>query len=105
LDDGSRYHAVWLRDNCPCAACALPGSGQKLFSVTDVPAELTVKSVGQDASGVTVEFAPDGHVSTFDLAWLREHRPGAAPAHDDRTEDAKRLWQATDLQGAVPSAA
>lgn len=104
LDDGSRYPAVWLRDNCPCAACALPGSGQKLFGVTDLRGDLTVSRFEQDASGVTVEFAPDGHVSRFDLAWLREHRPGGATPHDDRAEDAKELWQAADLGGAVPSA-
>ena len=25
LDDGARYPAIWLRDNCTCAGCVVPG--------------------------------------------------------------------------------
>jgi gamma-butyrobetaine dioxygenase len=104
LDDGARYPAVWLRDNCPCAECALPESGQKLFGVTDLPADLDVARVEQNASHVTVEFAPDGHVSRFERSWLHQHRLGDAQPHDDRAEDAKQLWQAADLADAIPAA-
>ena len=105
LQDGSRYPAVWLRDNCPCGACAVSGSGQKLFGVTDLPAELRVARVEEDAHCVTVEFAPDGHVSMFERGWLRAHRLEESVARDDRAEDAKQLWQAADLADDVPSAA
>lgn len=105
LDDGSRYPAIWLRDNCPCAGCAVPGSGQKLFGITDLPPDPRIASVDEDAFTVTVEFAPDGHVSRFERGWLRAHRPGAARPADDRTEDAKQLWQASDLEDAPPRAA
>jgi gamma-butyrobetaine dioxygenase len=102
--DDARFPAVWLRDNCPCTQCAIPGSGQKLFGITDLPADLRLASVSPDDESVTVTFAPDGHVSRFPRSWLLRHRPGAAPAADDRTEDAKRLWQAADLAGDPPSA-
>ena len=108
LDDGARYPAIWLRDNCPCAGCAVPGSGQKLFGITDLPRpdELRIEHVDQNADddSVTVVFAPDGHKSRYERAWLQEHRPGRTAPRDDRAEDAKILWQAADLADAVPEA-
>jgi gamma-butyrobetaine dioxygenase len=78
--------AVWLRDNCPCAECRDPRSGQKLFNITDLPTDVAVTNV----AGTTVTFS-DGHVSPFDPAFL-----DAQQAPDDRCEDAKRLWATTD---------
>ena len=34
-----RFPAVWLRDNCPCAECLDPVSGQKLKDITELPDE------------------------------------------------------------------
>ena len=31
-----RFPAVWLRDNCPCAGCLDPVSGQKLQDITEL---------------------------------------------------------------------
>ena len=77
---------LWLRDNCPCAQCRDPRNGQSLFSITDLPSDLTVTH----ASGTTVTFS-DGHVSRFDPAFLdAEQRP------DDRCEDAKQLWASVE---------
>jgi gamma-butyrobetaine dioxygenase len=107
LQDGGRYPAIWLRDNCSCTDCAVPGSGQKLFGVTDLPrpSELRIERFDQDPDGaVTVVFAPDGHESRFERSWLEEHRPGRALPRDDRAEDAKLLWQAADQADAVPVA-
>ena len=102
--DGTRYPAIWLRDNCPCPECALPGSGQKLFGVDELPADPRISSVDQAADGVELVFAPDGHRSRFSAAWLERHAPGRALPYDDRTEDAKVLWQASDLRGSPPAA-
>jgi gamma-butyrobetaine dioxygenase len=86
--DVATWPAVWLRDNCPCPDCRVPGSGQKLFQITDLPEDLVVTAVEEDASTVTVTFGPDQHRSRFDRAWLAEAGPGG----DVRTEDGKRLW-------------
>ena len=101
--DGTRYPAIWLRDNCACAGCAAAGSGQKLFGITDVPADSRIENVEEDADGVLVVFAPDGHQSRYERAWLEANRPGRALPADDRAEDAKRLWRAADLAEAVPT--
>ncbi|WP_412537745.1 TauD/TfdA family dioxygenase [Longispora sp. K20-0274] len=85
LDDRT-LPAVWLRDNCGCPECADPRSGQKLFGIADLPADLAVADSHDDGTTVTVTFAPDGHVSTFARDWLL-----APAASDDRTEDGKEF--------------
>jgi hypothetical protein len=37
--------AAWLRDNCPCALCRDPVSGQRLLHITDIPADIAVAEV------------------------------------------------------------
>ena len=101
------YPAVWLRDNCPCTDCAVPGSGQKLFGITDLPRpdEIRIDHADEDSDGnLTVVFAPDGHKSHFPADWLAAHRPGRNLPYDDRAEDAKVLWQAADFADELPSA-
>ena len=108
--------AVWLRANCPCAGCRDPGSGQRLVTITDLPAEVTVTGVRAADATVEVVFGPDGHRAVFPAAWLARYgdpaggdrtgpgRGGRAGTEqdDDRTEDAKRLWAAADLGGEPP---
>jgi len=53
--------AVWLRANCPCGACRDPGSGQRLVTITDLPADVTVAQVRASGATVEVVFGPDGH--------------------------------------------
>ncbi|OIJ90597.1 gamma-butyrobetaine dioxygenase [Streptomyces sp. MUSC 14] len=102
--DGARFPALWLRDNCPCGACQIPGSGQKLFDLADLAPDIVIAQAEDDADGVRIVFAPDGHRSHFTHTWLDTHRPGTAPPYDDRAEDAKALWTAADLD-ALPSGA
>jgi gamma-butyrobetaine dioxygenase len=96
--------AIWLRDNCSCAECRHPGNGQKLFNIGDLAEGISVEEVREDDGKVHVRFAPDGHAAVFDGDWLRTWRlsEGQAP-QDPRTEDAKRLWDATDM-GPLPEA-
>ena len=117
--------AVWLRANCPCATCQDPGSGQRLVSITELPADVTVTEVVASDAAVEVVFGPDGHRAVFGTGWLArygdpavEHGPEPPPhdgpgppmqdgteppwQDDHRTEDAKRLWAAADLGGELP---
>jgi len=96
--------AVWLRANCPCGTCRDPGSGQRLVTITGLPAGVTVAGVRVSGAGVEVVFGPDGHRAVFDPDWLTRYGTGAAPGgqEDGRTEDAKRLWAAADLGGELP---
>jgi gamma-butyrobetaine dioxygenase len=92
-----RFPAVWLRDNCPCAECLDPGSGQRLKDVTELPAGLAVSAAEDTGESVVVTYAPDGHRSTFARSWLAAHAPGPAEDGGGRTEDDKELWLPADL--------
>ena len=89
--DVAGWPAAWLRDNCPCPDCRDPGSDQKLFQITDLPADLVVTGVEEDAATITVTFGPDGHQACFDRGWLAT-RELTGTDEDARTEDGKRLW-------------
>ena len=98
-----RYPAIWLRDNCPCADCADPLSGQKLHDITDLAPDCAVTGVypadnsktgGGQAHGtdnskkLAVVFGPDGHVGKFSVGWLLDHTLDGRAADDD----GPRLW-------------
>lgn len=91
--------AIWLRDSCGCAECRDAGSGQRLRGITDLPAEISLTSVRAAGDSIEVVFGPDGHRGVFSRDWLAAQR---IPARDDRTEDAKRLWVASDFAGRLP---
>ena len=93
--------AAWLRDNCPCALCRDPVSGQRLVHITDIPTGVAVAGSWASADRVEVVFHPDGHRAVFDRAWLAAHAAGGGAA-DPRTEDAKRLWSAAGLTIRLP---
>ncbi len=92
-----RFPAVWLRDNCPCAECRDPHSGQKFLDITDIDDELVVDSAVQAGESVVVRYAPDQHRSVFSRAWLAEHALDRYGDGDGRAEDDKELWLAADL--------
>ena len=100
-----RFPAIWLRDNCPCAECLDPDSGQKLKDITELPDRLAVSAAQETGEWVLVTFAPDGHRSTFSRSWLAAHALGSGERGDGdgqadgdgRTEDDKELWLPADL--------
>jgi gamma-butyrobetaine dioxygenase len=119
--------AIWLRDNCGCELCRDPGSGERLTSVADLAAQVSITSVRETGDRIELEFGPDGHRSVYDTGWLNQFRPGPddaqdaegapgaqggpgaawphglfAAAEDGRTEDAKQLWDAAQIGDAFP---
>jgi DUF971 family protein len=99
-----RFPAVWLRDNCPCAECLDPVSGQKLKDITELPDDVAVSAVstaGDAGESVVVTFAPDRHRSVFLRSWLAAHALDGHDANrhdgDGRTGDDKELWLPADL--------
>ena len=102
-----RFPTVWLRDNCPCAQCLDPGSGQKLKDITELPPGLAVSAVQDTGESVVVTYAPDGHRSAFSRSWLAAHALGGDQGgdqdgdRDGRTEDDKELWLPADLDPAA----
>jgi len=50
--------AILLRASCGCAKCREAGSGQRLGSVTDLPADVSVARTSAAGGTVAVESAP-----------------------------------------------
>jgi gamma-butyrobetaine hydroxylase len=88
----SRFHALWLRDNCPCAACRHE-SGQRLLDTRLLPDGLAILEASLNGT-VNVDFS-DGHESSFDAEWLQSY------AADDEPRRPRRLWGA-ELQSSLP---
>ena len=84
------FHALWLRDNCPCEECRHP-SGQRLLDTRRLPNDLTISSAAENGT-IDIAFS-DGHTARFDAAWLRDG--WAAPARR------RRLWDAA-IQCELP---
>jgi gamma-butyrobetaine dioxygenase len=74
----SRFHHIWLRDNCPCDACVHQVTKEQMFELVTVPADIHPLSatVGGDGS-LAIEWAEDAHHSEMHAGWLR------ANAYDD----------------------
>jgi gamma-butyrobetaine dioxygenase len=79
--------------------CRDPASGQRLISITDQAADVTVAEAVQAPDGLHVTFGPDGHQAVFTRSWLAGY---AAAEVDRRSEDAKQMWSARDFPGGPP---
>ena len=80
-----RFHSVWLRDNSPDPDTRSIGNGQKLVSLSQLPADISVSSAELDYEGnVLLQFQPEGKNVAFSADWLtarsydtdRQNTPG-----------------------------
>ncbi|MEM7281603.1 MAG: TauD/TfdA family dioxygenase [Pseudomonadota bacterium] len=55
---------LWLRDNCPCATCRVPGIGEKTFMVSGVPLDIAPLEIQVNGDQL-VALWPDGHRSEY----------------------------------------
>jgi gamma-butyrobetaine dioxygenase len=70
----SKFHYLWLRDNCHCSECRHPTSHQRLFETADIPLSIMPSFVNHDvAHGIEIQWRPNDHRSFFDSKWLRSH--------------------------------
>ena len=87
--DGRRgeFPFTWLRDNCPCALCRHPASGQRLLEPSAIPLDVHPAELHFEHDCLQVGWAPDGHASSYDGRWLRRC---SRPARRERPQ----LWDA-----------
>lgn len=89
--DSATFPAIWLRDNCRCAACRHPGNGQRLYEITDLPASLRIRDVVRESDGsIKITWAPDEHVTVFSANWLMAH--DLSPAARQARKKKPTLW-------------
>jgi gamma-butyrobetaine dioxygenase len=96
--DGLRreFPFAWLRDNCACALCRHPGSGQRLLEPCAIPLDIHPAELRFEHDCLLVAWAPDGHASSYAGGWLRRSARAAKP-------EAPRLWDA-GIAGELPLA-
>jgi 3-hydroxyacyl-CoA dehydrogenase/alpha-ketoglutarate-dependent taurine dioxygenase len=72
---------VWLRDNCPCAECMHPQTGERLLDTFALDPDVRPTSVVERDGVLAIDWV-GGHHTEFALAWLDEHAPdgGRPPA-------------------------
>ncbi|MEX2200328.1 MAG: TauD/TfdA family dioxygenase [Dongiaceae bacterium] len=108
-DDGvrRRFHAIWLRDNCPCTACRHPQARERRFLLVDAPRTIAVDTASlTDGGNLVVRFAPvageAAHESRYDAGWLRHHGSGMNTSDDAAGIPRRRLWDA-DIANILPT--
>ena len=100
----SRFHSIWLRDNALDADTRSPDNGQKLVTLSSLPADVRISEAELDSNGdVQVRFEPEGKQVLFPAAWL-------AGRSYDRTADTTPGWLPDEIRTwdaaleSVPSA-
>jgi gamma-butyrobetaine dioxygenase len=86
---------AWLRDNCACAECRHPGSGQRMLEPATIPPDVHPVAVRYEHDFLMVEWAPDGHASSYCGRWLRR-------AERRRIPPRPRLWDAGVARELLP---
>lgn len=104
----SKYHYVWLRDNCRCSQCYNPGMNQRFIDSlkalgSATPTSLSLFSEGGDDKMTTLRVVwEDGHESHYSMDWLSQNvydksvdygENEAAPLTWDRRQQAQGWGQ------------
>ena len=96
----SRFHHLWLRDNCPCEQCVHQVTREQMFEIISVPLDLRAHRVWVDEDGSLALTWPstDGapvHETRIHPGWLRRH------AYDDASRDERVVapvtWDAVSM--------
>jgi gamma-butyrobetaine dioxygenase len=98
----SQLQAIWLRDHCQMPVSRNPDNGQRLLNITEIPEDIAIKKVSLEDRRLLVRFAPDGHLSEFDLDWLYDNCYCLNRHNDDRSEVCKILWSGKAFEQGVP---
>lgn len=88
--DGTRFHAIWLRDNAPDAETRDPGNGQRLIALRDIPVDTVVSAARVEGDALHLSFAPEDREVAFQIEWLVDHAY-------DRAETRGSGWTAPDI--------
>ncbi|EGV62139.1 trimethyllysine dioxygenase [Yamadazyma tenuis] len=109
----SRFHNVWLRDNCHCDECYYSITKQRLLNSASIDENIHVKSVTVDGSGpaatVHIVWDQNSHSSTYPAAWLHLHsyNPVLVPV-DEKIGGQKQTlqmvhWDVQTIENSLPS--
>ncbi|EEE37211.1 gamma-butyrobetaine hydroxylase [Rhodobacteraceae bacterium KLH11] len=69
----SRFHAIWLRDNALDPETRASGNGQRLITIGDIPADITISAAEIAGDALQVTFLPENKTVAFPGIWLADH--------------------------------
>ena len=67
----SKYHFLWLRDNCPSAFHK--DTRMRRFSILSVPNDINPIKFNYSDEILKLKWSSDNHISHYDLKWLRNN--------------------------------
>ncbi len=67
----SKYHFLWLRDNCPSAFHK--DTRMRNFSILSVPNDINPIKFNYSDEILKLKWSSDNHISNYDLKWLRNN--------------------------------
>ncbi len=67
----SKFHFLWLRDNCPTAIH--PTANMRVFNILTVSKRIFPKKYTIENNKLNIDWSEGKHSSKFDLKWLRDH--------------------------------
>ena len=71
----SRFHAIWLRDNCHCNDCGDASIGRRKLKLSQLDLNITIDRAVTDQQHTNIEINwSDGHSAVFEGDWLLSHR-------------------------------
>lgn len=94
-DRSSRYHFIWLRDNCWCEECRVLQTGERRIFTAYLPPDIAPTSAVLDGEAVAVTWN-DGHDSRYTLSWL----DAFDYSNPQPKSSTRHLWDAS--LGALP---
>ena len=88
-----RYHSTWLRDNALDDNTRDKKNGQRLITISDIPAKTYIKSASIDKKGkeINIVFLPKKKQVKFSTKWLKDN------AYDNKQVGSK-IWINSDLK-------
>ena len=88
-DHLSRFHHIWLRDNCTCDKCGTTETGARNLQLLDIPEDVSPEHTELDDGFLVIRWSPDGHQSRYEPSFLRRYCYSA-----DRLSKGRRPWGA-----------
>ena len=70
-DHKSKFHFLWLRDNCPSAIH--PTANMRVFNILTVTKNIFHKKLILKKNILSIHWSEQNHQSDFDIKWLRDH--------------------------------
>ena len=99
----SSLFSYWLRDHCQMPESRNENNGQRLFSVKDLPLDVSIDKAYKDENGnVCILFQPEKHLSVFTQDWLLSNCYELNDHFEDRSEKQKKLWQKNSFENGLP---